>query len=102
MACRSNAECNISYYGVGINERLDQAINITAPTILHIAEEDEFVDKAAQTAITQGLAGHPHVTCYSYPAVNHAFTRNNGVHYDEAAAKLAHERTAAAFSAALR
>ncbi|MEX2618510.1 MAG: dienelactone hydrolase family protein [Alphaproteobacteria bacterium] len=102
MACETDADCNVSYYGVGINEKLDLAKKITAPTILHIAEEDEFVDTAAQDAIKKGLAGHPDVTCYSYPGVNHAFTRNNGVHYDEAAAKLAHDRTAAAFSAALR
>jgi carboxymethylenebutenolidase len=102
MACRSDADCNISYYGVGIHEKLDLATHITAPTILHIAEEDEFVDKAAQTTIKEGLAGHPHVTCYSYPGVNHAFTRNKGVHYDEAAAKRAHSRTADVFAATLR
>jgi len=32
MACQSDAECNVSYYGVGIDERLDQAPNITAPS----------------------------------------------------------------------
>jgi carboxymethylenebutenolidase len=102
MACKSNADCNVSYYGVGINEKLDLAKNIKAPTILHVAEEDEYVDKDAQAAIRKGLAGHPNVTIFSYPGVNHAFTRNNGIHYDEAAAKLAHGRTADAFKAALR
>ena len=102
MACRSDADCNVSYYGVGIDERLDQASNITAPTILHIAEEDEYVDKPAQEKIKRGLANHSHVTIHSYAGVNHAFTRNNGIHYDEAAAKLAHARTADAFAAALR
>ena len=102
MACRSDAQCNVAYYGVGIDERLDEANRITAPIILHIAEEDDFVDKDAQARIKQGLAGHSHVTMYSYAGVNHAFTRNNGVHFDAAAAKLAHGRTADAFAAALR
>ena len=102
MACKSDADCHVSYYGVGINEKLDLAKGITAPTILHIAEEDEYVDRDAQAKIASGLAGHPKVTIYSYPGVNHAFTRNNGIHYDDAAAKLAHGRTAAAFRAALR
>jgi carboxymethylenebutenolidase len=102
MACRSDAQCNISYYGVGIDERLDEAAKITAPMILHIAEEDEYVDTDAQTRLAKGLAGHDFVTMHSYSGVNHAFTRNNGIHYDEAAAKLAHERTAHTFAAALR
>ncbi|NKB55471.1 MAG: dienelactone hydrolase family protein [Alphaproteobacteria bacterium] len=102
MACQSDAECNVSYYGVGIDERLDQATNITAPTLLHIAEEDEYVNKDAQEKIKSGLAGHSSVTVYSYPGVNHAFTRNDGIHYDAGAAASAHGRTADAFSAALR
>jgi carboxymethylenebutenolidase len=102
MGCRSDAQCNVSYYGVGIDEKLDEAANIAAPMILQIAEEDEYVDKDAQARIKQGLAGHRHVTMHSYAGVNHAFTRNNGIHYDEAAATLAHGRTADAFAAALR
>lgn len=102
MACESDAECNVGYYGVGIDEHLDKAANITAPTILHIAEEDEYVNKESQEKIRQGLAGHDKVTIYSYPGVNHAFARNNGIHYDADAAQLADSRTAAAFAAALR
>lgn len=102
MACQSDAECNVSYYGVGIDERLDQASNITAPTLLHVAEEDEYVNKEAQAALFKVLAGHSNVTVYSYPGVNHAFTRNDGIHYDADAAKLAHSRTADAFAVALK
>ncbi len=102
MACQSDAECNVSYYGVGIDAQLDQATNITAPTLLHIAEEDEYVNKEAQETITKGLAGHSSVSIFSYPGVNHAFTRNDGIHYDAESAALAHGRTADAFAAALR
>jgi len=41
MAAESDADCNVSYYGVGIDERLAAADGITAPTILHIAEEED-------------------------------------------------------------
>lgn len=94
MACRSDADCNVSYYGVGLDELLHEAAQITTPTMLHIAEEDEFVSKDAQAKINEGLSGHPCVTIHSYPGVNHAFARHNGVHYDEQAATLADERTA--------
>lgn len=93
MACRSDADCNVSYYGVGIDELLQEAPQITTPTMLHIAEEDEFVSKDAQSKIKESLAHHPCVTIYSYAGVNHAFARHNGVHYDEAAATRADERT---------
>lgn len=93
MSCRSDADCNVSYYGVGLDELLNEASQITKPTMLHIAEEDEFVSKEAQSVINESLANHPCVTIHNYPGVNHAFARHNGVHYDEAAAKLADERT---------
>ena len=102
MATDSDADCNVAYYGVGIDERLDDAKRITAPTLLHIAEEDGFVPKEAQEKIKAGLAGHPHVTIHSYPAVDHAFARNKGVNYNKEAADQAEARTAACFAANLR
>lgn len=93
MACRSDTDCNVSFYGVGLDELLHEAPQITTPTMLHIAEEDEFVSKDAQAKVNESLANHPCVTIYNYPGVNHAFARHNGVHFDEAAAKLADERT---------
>jgi|TARA_B100000315_G_scaffold245042_1_gene270441 carboxymethylenebutenolidase len=101
MATRSDADCNVSYYGVGIEEQLDETENIIAPTVLNIAEEDDFVSKEVQATIREGLDDHPHVTIHSYPNVNHAFARNGGVNYNEAAAKLADSRTTEAFKANL-
>lgn len=93
MATRSDIDTAIGYYGVGLDELLDEAQNITKPLLLHIAEEDKFVDKQAQQKIKDGLQDHAQVTIYSYAGVNHAFTRLNGEHYDEEAAKLANGRT---------
>ncbi len=95
MATRSDAECNVSYYGVGIDAALDEAGDIRRPLLLHIAEEDGFVDKAAQAKIKSGLADQPLVTIHSYPGVDHAFARTNGVNWNEPAARLANDRTAA-------
>jgi len=101
MATDSDADCNVAYYGVGIDERLDDATRITAPTILHIAEEDGFVPKEAQAKINGALGGHAHVTIHNYPGVDHAFARNNGVNYDKTAADQAEARTRACFKANL-
>ena len=97
MATRSDADCNVSYYGVGLDELLGEAENITKPTLLHIASEDQFVPKEAQQKIKAALSGHPQVTLHVYEGQDHAFAREGGAHYDAEAAKLANERSAACF-----
>jgi carboxymethylenebutenolidase len=94
MAARSDAECNVSYYGVGLENNLDEAANITAPTMLHIAELDKFVPPEAQAKIREGLSSHPQIAIHTYPGVDHAFARTGGQTYDGAAADLANRRTA--------
>jgi len=61
--------------------------------LMHLAEEDEFISKAAQAEIKGALAGKANATVYSYPGQHHAFTRHNGTHYNAAAAALANRRT---------
>lgn len=95
MATRSDADCNVSYYGVGIQDLLGESANIKKPLLMHIAALDKFVPKPAQEKILAGLKGHPQVEAHVYPGVDHAFARVGGEHYDKEAATLAHQRTAA-------
>ncbi len=97
MATRSNADCSVGYYGVGIEGLLGEAAAITKPLMLHIAEADEYCPKDAQAQIAQGLARHALATLHSYPGVGHAFARVGGKHWNAEAARLANERTAAFF-----
>jgi len=94
MATRSTIDVAVGYYGIGLDALLDEAKNIQKPLMLHIAEDDKFMPKAAQTKVKESLSGNPHVSVYSYPGVSHAFSRIGGEHYDEAAATLANTRTA--------
>ena len=100
-ACRTNADAHASYYGVGIQDMLGEASNITAPTLIHIAGQDEFVPRQAQTAIADGLAGHAHAQVHIYDGQDHAFARHGGMHYDADATALAHGRTLDLFAKAL-
>ncbi len=93
MAARSDADCSVSYYGVGLDELLDEAVNIAKPLLLHVAAKDQFVPPEAQDKITTGLAGHPQVTLHVYEAQDHAFARVGGEHFDQAAADLANQRS---------
>jgi carboxymethylenebutenolidase len=94
MATRSDADCNVGYYPVGIQELLGEAKNIQKPLLLHIAEKDQFVPSEAQAKIKQGLKDNKLVTIYSYPGADHAFARVGGQHYDKKAADQANQRTA--------
>ncbi len=93
MATRSDADCNVGYYGVGLDELLDEAGNISTPLLLHIASKDGFVPPEAQEKIKAGLAGHAQVTVHVYEGNDHAFARVGGEHYDPAAAELANRRS---------
>ena len=93
-AARTNANASVSYYGVGIENRLGEASNISTPLLMHIAEEDQFVPKAAQQVILQALKNHPLVQIHTYPGRDHAFARKGGEHYHKADAETANRRTA--------
>jgi carboxymethylenebutenolidase len=101
MAARSDADCNVSYYGVGIEEILDEAVNISKPLLMHVAEKDKFVPPAAQSKIIRALGKNKHVEIHVYPGVDHAFSRIGGEHYDPKAAQLANNRTAEFLAARL-
>ena len=94
MAARSDADCNVSYYGVGIEGMLDDAAKIRAPLLMHVAEKDKFVPPEAQAKIRDALAGHPKVTVHTYPGVDHAFARMGGLSWDGRAATIANGWTA--------
>jgi carboxymethylenebutenolidase len=96
-ATRTDVDCAVGYYGVGIETLLDEAKNIKKPLMLHIAEKDKFVPPEAQKKVKDALGKNPLVTIHSYPDVDHAFARVGGHSYVKAAAEQANARTAAFF-----
>ena len=100
-ACRTDADACVSYYGVSINDRIDEAKNITKPVMLHIAAEDGYVPPEAQKIIQDGLSSCKTAQVHVYPGLDHAFARHNGAHYDAAGAQLANARTAEFLKGAL-
>ena len=81
------------YHGADTEKYLGEVDGLHAPLLMHLAEEDEFISKAAQAEIKAVLAKKPNATVYSYPGQSHAFSRHNGAHYNAAAARLANGRT---------
>ena len=100
-ATRTDIDAAVCFYGVGIENKVDEAKSLKRPVMLHVAEEDQFVPKAAQATLTEALSAHPLVTLHSYAGRDHAFARKGGEHYDAADAALAEQRTLAFFAANL-
>jgi carboxymethylenebutenolidase len=100
-ATRTDADAAVAYYGVGVENRLTEASALTHGLMLHIAEEDSFVPKAAQAQIVARLSDNPKVVIHTYPGREHAFARMGGQHYDAGDAAKAGHRTLAFFREAL-
>ncbi|PHK96106.1 carboxymethylenebutenolidase [Pseudoroseomonas rhizosphaerae] len=94
MATDSDADCNISYYGVGIDGLLEGVGRIRNPLLMHIAELDKFVPEEARRKILAGVGGNGQVAAHVYPGVDHAFARMGGHSWDGRAATIANGRTA--------
>jgi carboxymethylenebutenolidase len=99
---RSRVDAAVAYHGSDTEKYLGEVDGLHAPLLMHLAEEDEFISKAAQAEIKAALARKPNGTVYSYPGQNHAFSRHGGAHYNAEAAALAHERTYAFLNRQLR
>ena len=92
-AARYGVDAAVVYHGGDTEKYLGEVNGLHAPLLMHLAEEDEFISKAAQAEIKTTLTSKPNATVYSYPEQRHAFSRHSGTHYNAAAAALANGRT---------
>ena len=95
MAVESDADLNISYYGVGLDALVDGLDRITKPLICHIADRDQFFPAEGRARLDQAAAGHAQIALYHYEA-EHAFARPGGIHYQALSAAIANGRSAEA------
>jgi carboxymethylenebutenolidase len=98
VAARTDIDASVGYYGVMIDQMLNEKHAIARPLMLHIPTADHFVDEAARNAMHEGLDDHPRVTLYDYEGLDHGFAAEIGARRDEAGAELADGRTEAFFA----
>ena len=101
MALESDADVNVSYYGVGLDGLVGGLDEVRAPLLLHIADQDKFFPPEGRAKVVEAAKGHPNVHAYVYPDADHAFARVGGTHYQARAATIANGRSAEALAAAL-
>ena len=92
-ACRTDTNATVAYHGGGIHTALGEAGAIKKPVMLHNPMKDGFIPREALDTIRETLKSNPLVTVCEYAEQDHAFTREGGAHYDEAAKQLADGRT---------
>ena len=100
MAEQSDADINVSYYGVGLDGLLDDLPKVNRPLVVHIADRDEYFPADGRAKVAAAAKGHAHLACYGYDA-DHAFARVGGIHWDGRSATIANGRSAEALAAAL-
>ncbi|MCP8689086.1 dienelactone hydrolase family protein, partial [Marinobacterium sedimentorum] len=80
-ACRCDVDVAVGYYGMGIQDHLEEAANIKGRLVLHFAENDEYCPTEHREQIHAALEGQDNVELYLYPGVDHAFARAGSEHY---------------------
>lgn len=93
-AARLNIDCAISYYGVGIENYLDELGDVTCPVVMHFAELDGHVPPEAVAKITEACAGRDDIKIFNYAGADHGFARPRTRPLEEKpAALMAYSRT---------
>ena len=81
---------------------VEEVPKIKAPLLIHYAEQDERINKGWPDYETALKAANVKYEAYVYPGVQHGFNNDTTPRYDEAAAKLAWQRTVDFFNKNLR
>ncbi len=94
LAMDCGIDATVSYYGVAIQGALDQADDLRAPLLLHIAESDHLCPAEAQAAIHRSFDNNETVRILDHPGVGHGFARRGYPSFDPEAAGRADRATA--------
>lgn len=100
-AARHDIDAAVTYYGVKIEDYLDEADQVTCPMVMHFAGNDSHVPPEAVARIQARMAGRDNVAIHVYPGAEHAFNRKGYPSYHAAHAATAMARTLALFRSAL-
>jgi carboxymethylenebutenolidase len=96
-AARTDVDCSVCYYGVGIEADLGEASKIKCPMVFHFAELDKFAPAEAREQIKAAFAKRPDVEMYLYPGCDHAFAAPERTSFNKPATLMAHSRSIALY-----
>ncbi|MEQ5839385.1 dienelactone hydrolase family protein [Paraburkholderia acidicola] len=94
-AARTDVDCAVSYYGVGLEAFVDEVASIRCPMVFHFAGEDAHCPAHVRETVQTALATKPQIEQYVYPGCGHAFATPEREHFDKPATMMAYSRTLA-------
>lgn len=92
LGTRNCVDGAVCYYGGGIQDMLDAAVNVKGPMLLHYAQNDPYIPIEAVEKVSRAL-DHSGADLHVYPDVTHGFNCWARGSYNQQAAALAHGRT---------
>lgn len=92
-AVRHKIEAAVTYYGVQLDQHLDEAADIKCPTLMHFAESDHAVPLATVELVREALLPTKLAEIHVYPGTVHGFNRYGYPPHHEAQAAVARQRT---------
>jgi carboxymethylenebutenolidase len=94
-AMGSDLQAGVPFYGPAAETA--SVPKIKAPLLIHLAENDQRINEMYPTYEQELKKAGVRYEIHSYPGTQHGFHNNSTPRYEEAAAKLAWERTVAFF-----
>lgn len=91
-AARTDIDCAVSYYGVGIANHLDEMEKVKIPISFHYGTEDEHCQPEFEAMQALVDAHRGNMSLRMYPNVGHGFANDDRAFYDPGAAELAFTR----------
>jgi carboxymethylenebutenolidase len=95
VALGSDLQAGVPFYGAA--PASENVAKIQAPMLIHMAENDDRINAMWPDYEAALKANNVTYQQYTYPGTRHGFHNNSTPRYNEAAAKLAWERTTAFF-----
>ncbi|MGF6413548.1 dienelactone hydrolase family protein [Paraburkholderia sp. MM5482-R1] len=92
-ASRTDVDCAVSYYGVGLDAYLHEVPSIRCPMVFHFAGEDAFCPQETREKIQAALSSNAAIEQYVYAGCDHAFATSEREHFDKPAAMMAYSRS---------
>jgi carboxymethylenebutenolidase len=86
VAAAGDPDFLVSYYGSALPNLLDQAPQVTAPSLHHFGLEDAYLPQEVVDRITAAVDG-PETTVLTYAGAGHAFDNPDPVFFHEGASR---------------
>jgi carboxymethylenebutenolidase len=102
VAAASEPDAAVSYYGSGVADAIDQAVQIECPTLVHFGGDDPYIPREQVDAVVAGLDAHPGIEVIVHEGAGHAFDNHLAPAFHQPdAADAAWQRTKAFLAEAL-